>query len=210
VKCKSEQQQYSESEKCYTPSWTSKTGSKYSATNLNQTTNSLRAPSLLLLNLALEARIPQVRNHWIKTIQPYHQTGIHPDQKNSKTLTNHINRLPSRAQLRRIILIPHISQTTQHLTQQDRTQTQQQNLQQFMWALPIPHDNNDRHPLVKTKSIHTIPTTTSGKKYGVPTGKKTQYTPANTLDTTRNTKSIRPPFSRETAGRYGGQSTTSP
>jgi len=126
-------------------------------------------------------------------------------------LTNHINKLPSRAQLRRIILIPHISQTTQHLTQQDRTQTQQQNLQQITWVPPIPHDNNDRHPLVKTKSIHTIPTTTSGKKYGAPTGKKNSiHTCEHSGHYTRNTKSIRPPLSRETAGRYGGQSTTSP
>jgi hypothetical protein len=41
-----------------------------------------------------------------------------------------------------------------------------------MWAPPILHDNNNRPPLEKMKSIHLIPTTTSGKKYGAPTGEK--------------------------------------
>jgi hypothetical protein len=39
---------------------------------------------------------------------------------------------------------------------------------------------------VKTKSIHKTPTT-SGKKSGAPTGKKTQYTSVNTLDNTPET-----------------------
>ncbi len=70
----------------------------------------------------------------------------------------------------------HISQSTQHLTQQDKNQTADYE------GAPTPHDNN-RHSPVKTKSIRTIATKMSGKKYGAPTG-KTQHSPTNALDTT--------------------------